>query len=299
MGAPPARPPSWVPPLPPRPREAHKASMGKLLIIGGSQGLSGAVVLASEAALRSGVGLVTCAVPQLIGSILEVKTTEAMTAPLPDSGKGILQPAAIAHLQPHLAAAGALVIGPGMGREAATCGFFRTLLPTLRLPSVLDADGLWHLAREPALLRRGDPKRVLTPHSGEMEGLRASLGMEPGERREVAQRFVDKVAGVLVLKGPGTLICEGERAVENPTGNPGMASGGMGDVLAGIIGAFLARGDSPWDAARRAAWLHGRAGDLAAARVGEESLIASDLIAALPDAIRELTGASETDEGEE
>ncbi len=270
--------------------------MGRLLIIGGCTGLTGAVTLAARAALRSGVGLVTCAVPESLNSIFEVKLTEAMTVTLPDKGEGRLTPDSLTPLfLEHLERVQALVVGPGLGRHSSTGEFLEQLWEKISSSFVLDADALWHLAEQQEVLRAGDPLRVLTPHAGEMQTLEMALSHAPGSRQEIARRFARKIPGVLVLKGPGSLIAERDQLFVNPSGNPGLASGGTGDVLAGIIGAFLARGEIPRAAAQRGVWLHGRAADIAAYGtgsgddgVGEESLLASDVIAALPRAIREL-----------
>ncbi len=280
--------PSWVPALRPRPRDTHKGAMGRLLVVGGSPGLTGAVALAAQAAMRSGVGLVTCAVPASVHAILAAKLLEAMSLPLPDRGSGALLPEAATALGDALRNADALVVGPGMGRTEASTEFLHALLEGAVLPHVVDADGLWHLARSPAPLLRGHAARILTPHWGEMQRLLDAVGIETRERASAAAQFAGRVPGVLVLKGAGTIVQEGAKARVNPTGNPGMATGGTGDVLAGMLGAFLARGDRALDAALRAVWLHGRAGDLAAAEVGEECLIASDIIAALQSAFREV-----------
>lgn len=274
--------PDSVPPLRPRPVDAHKGSMGKLLIVGGASGLTGAPTLTAHAALRSGVGLVTIACPASLNPILEIKNTESMTLPLADSGTGAWGTDALATLQPALERADAAVIGPGLGRHANTAAAFPDLVQGLRLPHVLDADGLWHLAN------CGDfapsDQRVLTPHAGELSRLMKTDSLE----RPQVESWLEPRGGVLVWKGPKTLVLESRKCYQNTSGNAGLATGGTGDVLAGVIGAFLARGDSPWAAAVRGVWLHGRAADLAAASLGQESLIASDVIHWLPAAIQEL-----------
>lgn len=263
--------------------------MGRVLIAGASPGLTGAVVLAAGAALRSGAGMVTCAVPAALDPIVEAaKPAEAMTLPLPDRGLGIAAPDAIPLLAERLPAFDAVLIGPGLGRAKESAAFFAALMALVAGAHVIDADGLWHLAGARALLERGHHLRVLTPHTGEMRRLLAAIGAPETPRAECARGFAARIPGTLVLKGPHTLIADSGTCHENPTGNPGMATAGAGDVLAGMIAAMLARGDRPLAAASRAVYLHGRAGDLARDRFGEESLIASDITAALPDAIREL-----------
>lgn len=253
--------------------------MGRVVIVGGSPGLTGAVALAAQAALRAGAGLVTCAVPRTVHDIIEVKCTEAMSVPLPDDAQGQLTAAAHSALQETLANATAIVIGVGIGRSEQTTKFLAQLLENVVVPHAIDADALWHLARLPELRDRGHDLRVLTPHDGEWQRLGACD----------SARFVAETPGVLVRKGPQSRVLQGTLRYTNGTGNPGLASGGTGDVLAGVLGAFLARaGATPWDATVRAVWVHGRAGDLAAAALGEESLLASDVIDHLPQAIQEV-----------
>lgn len=280
-----AGPPSVVPPLRPRPRDAHKGTMGHLLIVGGSPGLTGAVVLCARAALRCGVGCVTCAVPASLNSIIEVLCLEPMSLPLPEDGSGTLGPESMSVLATRLDRYDAIVVGPGLGRAARTGHFQRELLAALERPHVIDADALWHLAADPASAVIPRAPRVLTPHAGELARLQ---GTAEAPAAGAAHRVLAHPRVVLVRKGPNTEVeWEGQR-YRNDTGNPGLAKGGTGDVLAGMVGAFLARGDTPWDAAVRGVWLHGRAGDHAAARLGQESVIASDVIAALPEALLEL-----------
>ena len=282
--------PPEIPLLSPRPRDAHKGTMGRLVIIGGSPGLTGAVSLAAHAALRSGAGLVTCAVASGIHSILEVKCTEPMSVPLPDDGgKGILGAGSIAALDACLDRADAVVVGPGIGRAEETSAFLRELLPALEIPCLIDADALWHLSRLPQLWASGS-LRVLTPHEGEFRRLHPSPGglSTRVDLEAEAVRMAHERGVTVVLKGPGSLVTDGERRFSNPTGNAGLATGGSGDVLAGILGAFLARGDSAWNAAVRGVFVHGLAGDLAARKLGEDSLIAGDVIDHLPGAFAQL-----------
>jgi len=268
--------------------DAHKGAMGRVLLVGGSTGLSGAVILAARAALRSGAGLVVAAVPRSIEPVFATACLEATSVPLPDDAEGSLIAAGISRLEAELGRADALVLGPGLGRAAGTGALVALILDRFTGPHLIDADGLWHLARDPARLAAGSPTRILTPHDGEFERLRDALGHPPADPGIEVRTFARAVPGVLLRKGPGSRIAEGERLARNLTGNPGMATGGTGDVLSGIIGALLGRGDPPFVAARRGAWLHGRAGDLARDRIGEESLIASDLIDELPVAFREM-----------
>ncbi len=302
----PSRVPSWVPGLPLRAPAAHKGTVGKLGIVGGSPGLTGAVVLAQAAALRSGCGLVTCAVPESLHAIVATQTIEAMTLPLPDDLGHLTRQSrdAVATL---FASVDAMVLGPGLGRDVRSAEVLEEALSS-DLPAVFDADALWHLAHlgaDRAIDLRG---RIITPHEGELRRLVEACGHRWTSRNgEDVATLAHRWNTVIVAKGPRTIVATpGGNLTTNTSGNPGLASGGTGDVLAGIVGAFLARGDSPVDAAVRAVWLHGRAADFAAygdaacestgrppcypdvTGIGEESLIASDVIANLPLAIREL-----------
>ena len=283
--------PADLPPLPARAPDAHKGHFGRLLIIGGSPGLSGAVILAARAALRSGCGLVTAALPTEQVTPFDTAVPEAMSLTLPADPEGAATGAGERILAPALEQADAVVLGPGLGRARPTEALFAAVLDRYNGPTVIDADGLWFLAgdRERRLSPVGDPDRrtawVLTPHAREFERLAGSD----------CANFVAQWPGVLVAKGPRTEVRQGDRTAENETGGPALATGGTGDVLAGVIGAFLARGEEPWLAARRGVWVHGLAGDRAGQRCGEESVIASDVIAELPNAIRVAKGERETE----
>lgn len=253
--------------------------------MGGSTGLLGAPLLGARAALRSGAGLVTVALPASLhqrGSV--EKTDEVMSTPFDDGGSGFLLERSIEGLLVAGRNADAWVIGPGLGRSADSTSAIASLLAAIETPLVIDADGLWHLGADPAMLQALPATAVLTPHGGEMARLQEALGIEKEAEQVVAARFSSQVPAVLTLKGPSTLISSAEGMWRNPTGNAGMATAGSGDVLAGVIGALLARGDPPTAASRRGCWLHGRAGDICASRLGEESMVAGDIIEALPEA---------------
>jgi NAD(P)H-hydrate epimerase len=279
----------WLPPLP---RASHKGDCGHLLVVAGSAGMSGAAVLVARGALRSGVGLVTLVVPEAIRAEAHLGCLEAMTLPLGDSGADGLVPGRVDEILEAASRRSAVAVGPGLGVAAATTAAVRDLVLRSRGPLVLDADGLNAFAgRIDDLANRGGDL-VLTPHPGELARL---LGTEVEEiqrdRVAAVRAAAARAAAVVVLKGQQSLIAEpgGEVAI-NPTGNPGMATGGTGDVLTGVVGALLAQAFEPSAAARLGAFLHGLAGDLAARRLGERSLAASDLVENLPGAFRELAG---------
>jgi NAD(P)H-hydrate epimerase len=278
--------------LPRRPREAHKGSLGHLLIVAGSVGKGGAAVLVARGALRSGLGLVTVACPAAVRAEVAVQQAEVMTEPLPDEPGGALAAAAAV---PALALArlrDALAIGPGLGTGPSTGSAVRALLSRRDCPAVLDADGLNVCAGQdgPAAEMRSPLPLVLTPHPGEAARLRGTTAAKiQADRLGHARGLAEATGAVVLLKGWRTVVAAPDgRAAFNASGNPGMATAGTGDVLTGVIGALLARGLPAFDAARLGAFVHGDAGDRAAAEMGEEGLIASDLLARLPAAFRSL-----------
>jgi hydroxyethylthiazole kinase-like uncharacterized protein yjeF len=265
--------------VPPRGREAHKGDAGRLLVVAGSPGRTGAAHLALTGALRGGVGLVTLASRAEVVGIALSGRPEAMSLVLP--GTGAIARNDIPALEAAMDGANALVIGPGIPRGAETAPAIRALLERRPLPTVIDADGLNALADHPGLVAviGHDAPIVLTPHPGEMARLVGATIEEVQEDRVgMARRKAQEWGAVVVLKGARTVVADpdGPAAIIS-TGNPGMATGGTGDVLAGLLGALLAGGMRPREAARAAAWIHGRAGDIAADKFGERGMIAGDL----------------------
>jgi hydroxyethylthiazole kinase-like uncharacterized protein yjeF len=270
-----------------RPRESHKGTFGHLCVVGGSPGLTGAVCLSSVAALRTGCGCVTAAVPASLNSIFEEKLTEEMTLPLSEGSKGTLGVKAAKECLVFLKKrCSAMLLGPGIGTSTETGLFLQEILLSSSIPAVLDADGLRCAANNSLILQRNDPM-IITPHLGEMEALSGfSIETLLSSPREYAKQFALCHKKILVLKGHRTIITDGRRIETNLTGNPGMATAGSGDVLAGMIGSFLAQGYSPWESAVTGVYLHGLAGDFASREEGEESMVASDIIRKIPAAIR-------------
>ncbi len=277
--------------LPPRLLSGHKGSFGHVLLLAGSSGKTGAAALAGAAAMRSGCGLVTAAVPASVHAILEMKLTEVMTSPLADQD-GILCLQAQPALEKLLEGRQALAVGPGLGQSAELKELIRWLVTETSLPLVIDADGLNLLAGQlECLKKRSGPPPVLTPHPGEMSRL---CGLPIAEieanRFQVAVDFAAEHQVVLLLKGARTVIAAPDGAVRiNSTGNDGLASGGSGDVLTGLLAGLLAQRISSFDAAALAAWLHGRAAERIAMHQGTAGMAASDLLPQLPAARRELT----------
>jgi NAD(P)H-hydrate epimerase len=279
--------------LPGREAGGHKGLYGHVLAVGGSPGMTGAITLAATAALRAGAGLVTAAVPRGVQSILAMKTTEVMTCPLPETATGSLSREALEPVTERLAQCDVLAFGPGLSRDPATVELVKGLLPRLQVPAVIDADALNALASDTGILAGKHGPLVLTPHPGEMARLAATTAARIQEDRlEVARKYAREWQVVLLLKGARTVIAWPDgRTFINPTGNPGMATAGSGDVLTGIIAGLLAQGLEPGVAAVVGAYLHGAAGDAAAATKGQHALLAGDLLEYLPGVLRDLEGA--------
>ncbi len=274
-----------------RSRSSHKGSFGHCLIVAGATGKTGAAAMAANSAVRSGAGLVTLAVPASLNAILEIKTTEAMTLPLADGGKGYLGEHSLSPLEKLLAGRNAVALGPGLGWHPKTAQFVRRLVTEIDLPSVVDADGLNAISEDPSvLLKKASAGMILTPHPGEMARLAGTtVDAVEADRIGVAREFAAKYRLSLVLKGARTVIAapNGEVAI-NGSGNPGMASGGMGDVLTGILAALLAQGYAPYDACRLGVFIHGHAADMVAADKGEIGMSAVDVQERLPYAFKHL-----------
>jgi len=274
--------------FPRRKRIAHKGSYGHLLLMGGAEGYSGAMTLTAMAAVRSGAGLVTVVVPERLVPVVARAVPEAMVHGAPETKSGSLDSTCWKKWKKRLGGFSALLAGPGMTRHAATGRLVKMILRDSNIPVVLDADALNVFEGRAALLAGRKCPLVITPHPGEMARLMGvGIARVQSNRFKIAAEACSLTRSVTVLKGAGTLVAEQEKLQINLTGNPGMAAGGMGDVLAGLMGGFLAQGMKPFDAARAAVYLHGRAGDLAAAKSSEQTLSARDLIACLPEVFRE------------
>jgi len=270
--------------LPDRKADTSKRDYGRVVVVGGSAGMAGAPALAAMAALRSGAGLVELLVPEPVAGVAAGFDPCVMTRGLAADRAGTFAAETLAAIVDRAAVADAVAVGPGLGRTADVAGIVLRLWRECAAPAVFDADALAALAGlPPQRLREHAGPRIVTPHAGEMLRL---VGRDPasaaaGDRallEGLAADWAAAAAAVVVLKGPGTLVVEHPRRARNATGNPGMATAGTGDVLTGVVAALLAQGLPPFDAARLAAWVHGRAGDAAAADLGEVSLTARDLL---------------------
>jgi NAD(P)H-hydrate epimerase len=268
----------------PRRPDTHKGDYGHLLVIAGSVGKTGAAAMACEAALRIGAGLVTLAIPKSLNAIMEVKLTEVMTEPLPETPKQTLSLRAFSSILRLCENKKAVIIGPGIGTFKETQSLILKLMKTLNLPIILDADGLTALATQPKTLPTTNRSLILTPHPGEMAKLIRSTPKDVQEDRiSISRNFAQSHHVHLVLKGHRSLIATPKGDVFiNPTGNPGMASGGTGDVLTGMIGGLICQGFDILPSLQMAVYLHGLAGDEMAQELGEKSLIARDIIEKIP-----------------
>lgn len=276
----PINPPADLPRLPPRPEDGHKGTFGKVWIIAGSRGMSGAAVLSGLGALRGGAGLVTVAVPNSIQSIVAGYEPSYLTRGLAEDDNGHVSYAATVELKSSLPQQTAAAFGPGLGQSPGVVELAAEIYQHAPLPMIFDADGLNALSQRPDLISRqpDQPPRILTPHPGEFARLTGkSMDEVQSNRESVACEFAARHNVIVLLKGHRTVITDGKQTYLNTTGNSGMATGGTGDVLTGLITALLAQGMTPLDAARLGAYLHGRAGDLAAAEFSQPGLIASDL----------------------
>jgi len=271
--------------LPLRRPDGHKGDFGRLLVIAGSTGMTGAAAMAGESALRSGCGLCRVACPATTQPVLAGKLTEVMTHPLPDvAKKGVLALRGIGEIRKLASENNALVIGPGIGQHHETQELIRRLVSNLQRPAIIDADGLNALAGHLDIVKGCPSPLVLTPHPGEFQRLTETAVPDNIEKRiDVAIEFASQHDLVLILKGSPTLVAGPDGfCFLNPTGNNGMATGGSGDVLSGIIGSFLAQGMRPIDAAVTGVYVHGLAGDFAAEELTPRAMIAGDMIDCLP-----------------
>ena len=264
--------------LPDRNPWGHKGNFGKLLLLCGSRGYTGAAFFAAMGALRSGAGLVFLGVPESIYGIEAVKLNEPVIFPLPDAG-GRLSADAVPEILTRLPQMDAVLVGPGLGQSEGTLAVVRAVLENAQCPVVVDADGINVLSAHRDLLRGRKLPTILTPHDGEFARLGGVIGED---RMSAAAALAEELGCVVLLKGHETCITDGTDGYINPTGNPGMAVGGSGDVLAGVITALLGAGLPPLEAAACGAWLHGAAGDRCAAELGQYGMLPTDMLSALP-----------------
>ncbi len=283
-----------LPELTPRKKNTHKGSYGRVLVLAGSPGMAGAAYLCSKAALRSGSGIVTLGIPESLNPIMEVKLTCVMTCPLPETEASTLSNTGRKAILKLCESHDVVALGPGLSQHPETRELILWLVRNIDRTMVIDADGLNALANNVSVLHEIKQNVVLTPHPGEMSrltGLRSAEDVQK-ERLDTATQFVQsiqkKLKGekelVLVLKGDKTIVADYKKVYVNRTGNTGMATAGVGDVLTGIIVSLIGQGLDVFDASQLGVYIHGLAGDIAAKKKGELSMIASDIIDYLPDA---------------
>jgi NAD(P)H-hydrate epimerase len=281
------QPVHWITRLLDRPEASHKGDFGRALLIGGSRGMSGAIALAGMAALRGGAGLVKLAVPDACLDTIAAIEPSYITVPLACDKQGRIALAAQGKIEELASDATCVACGPGLGRSDELDQLVASLYRSLSNPMVVDADGLNALATRTEQLGEHAGPRIITPHPGEFRRLSAVSDVSPEEMVPLAAELAAMHDLVVVLKGHRTLIADPTRQARNPTGNPGMATGGTGDVLTGLLVALVCQNVPPFEAAQLAVYLHGLAGDLAAIELGQPSLIASDLVDFLPCAFLE------------
>jgi len=281
---------SHISKIPKRREDSHKGDYGHVLVIAGSLGMTGAAYLASQAAIRTGCGLVTLAIPKSLNDAMEIKLTEVMTLSLEETKERSLSFKAEKQILNFISSVDVVALGPGLSRNKETQRLVRSLVKKMRCPLVLDADGINALAGFPNVLKGRKFPTILTPHSGEMARLaKKDTSYIQKNRINVAKTISKKYKCVTVLKGHRTVISSSAGDIYiNETGNSGMSTAGVGDVLTGMISSFVAQGIDAHSAAVSAVYIHGLAGDLAAKELGQFSMIASDLIARLPHILKEV-----------
>jgi len=274
----------------PRPADMHKGKSGHLMVVAGSTGKTGAAAMTAVSAMRAGAGLVTLGVAESLNPIVEAQVLEVMTAPLSQSRSGILADSALDEILALADGKSCLAIGPGIGQAAETRSLVEKVIARIEIPMVIDADGLNNITGQTGLLKKLKAPAVLTPHPGEMARLMETTPAAVQQNRLTCARDFATHFGVhLVLKGAATVIAHPDGTVFiNPTGNPGMASGGMGDVLTGVLAGFITQGFSPKDAAHAAVYLHGAAADTLTTSMGPFGYLAGEVMDAIPGEIKKL-----------
>jgi len=277
-----------VPKLKPRPVDGHKGTFGRVCIIAGSIGMTGAAALAGRAALRAGAGLVRVATAKSALPIVASIEPSYTTLPLAEDAAGRISAKALDAILTTVEENDVLAIGPGIGQSAGLRLIVETLVQQEGLRLVIDGDGLNSLSRLSGWPKKRKADLVLTPHPGEMKRLWSGLFREdmPDDRQQTATRIAESAQAVVALKGAGTVVTDGRRLYVNTTGNPGMATAGAGDVLTGVTTALMGQGLSSFDAMVLGVYVHGLAGDIAAGKLGQVSLMATDIIDALPEAFK-------------
>jgi len=274
--------------MPERKKDSHKGDYGHVLVLAGSMGLTGAAALCSLGALRCGCGLVTLGIPRSLNAIMETKLTEVMTRPLPETRNVSLSLEALPKIKKMVKGVDAVALGPGLSIDKGTKRLVNKLVKVIDKPLVIDADALNCIASNIAALKSVKSPIIITPHPGEMSRLSGlEIDTIQRNRQKVAKDLARQCNLIVVLKGNNTVVSDGKaNNFVNESGNPGMGTGGTGDILTGMIASFLAQGVPAFKAAKLAVYIHGKAGDLAAREKGEIGLIAGDILEKVPEAFK-------------
>ncbi len=274
--------------IPERKRDSHKGDHGHVLVLAGSMGMTGAAALCSLGALRSGCGLVTLGIPKSLNAIMETKLTEVMTRPLPETRNISLSLEALPKIKKMLKGVDAVALGPGLSTDEGTKRLVNKLIKVIDKPLVIDADALNCIASNITALKSVKSPIIITPHPGEMSRLSGlEIDTIQRNRQKVTKDLARQCNLIVVLKGNNTVVSDGKNNnFVNKSGNPGMGTGGTGDILTGMIASFLAQGVSAFKSAKLAVYIHGKAGDLAAREKGEIGLIAGDILEKIPEAFK-------------
>jgi len=278
--------------FPPRKKNSHKGDFGRVLIVAGSKGMTGAALLSSLAALRSGVGLLSLGTSKSSAQLITSKIPEVMTRPLPENSKGILSAKAGGEIKKMLSNQTAFALGPGLSQDKGVQALIRNLVVSSKIPTILDADGLNAFVDNLQQLKKVKAPLILTPHPGEFKCLfKVKLSSSKTDRIKQAKKIAKQYGAIVVLKGADTVVASGRGDIYiNSTGNPGLAKGGSGDVLCGIMAAFLGRGLKPFEAAKWSVFVHGAIADRLVKDLGENSLMPSDILKELPRVLKQLVG---------
>lgn len=282
-----------LPPLPPRTPDSHKGTSGRVLVIAGSAGMTGAGALASVSSLRAGCGVVLWALPRSLNLVGESLSMEVMTLPIPETPSGAPSMDAREILVEAARETDCVVLGPGLPVAGDTGELMRLLIPEIYPPLIVDGGAFAAIGTDMMILRKRQSPTIITPHPGEMGRITGkTIDNVQEKRQEFAQKYAKLSGAVVALKGHRTIVTNGQDSYVNESGNPGMSTAGAGDVLCGVIAAFVAQGMSTFDATKLGVYLHGLAGDIAAEDIGMHGIIASDIISRLPAAFKRYAAAS-------
>lgn len=283
-----------LPPLPERTPECHKGECGRVLVIAGSAGMTGAGAMASISSLRAGAGVVLWAIPRSLNSVAEAISLEVMSLPIPDTPAGAPSMEAREILVEAARETDCVVIGPGLPVAGDTGELMRLLIPEIYPPLIIDGGAFAAIATDFMIIRKRQSPTIITPHPGEMSRITGKTIPEVQEKRaDFASKYAKVSGAIVALKGHNTVVANGTEVYVNETGNPGMSTAGSGDVLSGVIAGLVAQGMAPFDAAKLGVFLHGLAGDIAMQDIGMHGVIASDIMERIPSAYKSYSAVRE------